>query len=120
MRVIKLEKSHIHFLESETLVDNPELLNLHNRLTIQSLIIVNYRPLSTIYQVYYFIVGGMFYKKVGIKLGGVSDWWRHLRKHLGTNESKTTLCTDGRGRCAPPPPLRAPASQPSRCTAPHL
>ena len=24
----------------------------------------------------------------------VSDWWCHLRKYLGTNESKTTLCID--------------------------
>jgi len=34
--------------------------------------------MSPICQHYYFTVGGMFYKKVGIKLGGVSDWWRHL------------------------------------------
>jgi len=46
----------------------------------------------------------MFYKKVGIKLGGVSDWWRHLRKHLGTNESKTTLCMIGGAGELPPTP----------------
>jgi len=30
----------------------------------------------------------------------------------------TTLCMERWGQCAPPP-LRAPASQPSRSTAPH-
>ena len=48
----------------------------------------------------------------------VSDWWRHLRKHIGINESKTTLCMIS-GLRAIPPPIRVPASQPSLCTAPH-
>ena len=53
-------------------VDNPELLNLHKRLLVQSLIFANVTPMSTICQVYYLIVGGMFYKKVG-RLWRVSD-----------------------------------------------
>ena len=31
----------------------------------------------------------------------VSDWWCHLRKHLGGNKSKTTLCINGRGHTLP-------------------
>ena len=72
MRGNKFEKSHIHILESETLSDNPELLNLHKRLSIQPLIFANITPMSTIFQVYYLIVGGVFYKVVG-RLWRVSD-----------------------------------------------
>ena len=34
--------------------------------------------------------------------GRVSDWWCHLRKHLGINESITTFCIKVGGQCAPP------------------
>ena len=44
---------------------------------------------------------GGFYKKQG-GLWRVSDWWRHLRKHLGRNESKTTLCINGEVQASPP------------------
>ena len=47
----------------------------------------------------------------------VKNWWCHLSQHLGINATNYFMY-DGRGQCAPPP-LRAPASQPSRCTKSH-
>ena len=38
------------------------------------------------------------FTRIEVGRGGVSDWWRHLRKHLGRNESKTTFCIDRRGQ----------------------
>jgi len=34
------------------------------------IIFTNFRPMSTMCQHFYFTVGGMFYKNVGISLGG--------------------------------------------------
>ena len=53
MRGIKLEKSHIHILESETLSRESKVTESHKRLSIQSLIIANYRTMSTICQQLY-------------------------------------------------------------------
>ena len=67
-------KNHIFIFWNQRLrVDNPELLNLHKRLTIQPLVIKIYRPMSPICQRYYFTVGEKFYKNMGILLGGLSD-----------------------------------------------
>ena len=54
----------------------------------------------------------------------VSDWCRHLRKHLGTNATNYFMY-QWVPQTLPTPPLThqvqaAPASQPSRCTALHL
>ena len=54
---VRTKKSHIHILESETLSEDPELLKLHKRLSIQSLIIVLNRPISTYVNTYIILVG---------------------------------------------------------------
>ena len=62
-------------------MENPELLNLHKSLSVQSLIFAHTRAMSTICQVYYLIVGGVFYKNVGILLRGclnVKNYWELL------------------------------------------
>ena len=45
-------------------------LNLHKRLSIQSLLFANYRPMFKSCQHYYFTVGGLFYKNLGFYLEG--------------------------------------------------
>ena len=46
-------------------VENPELLNLHKRLSIQSPVIANCRPIFPICQDLYTLGRGMFYKNEG-------------------------------------------------------
>ena len=59
-------KSHIFIFWNQKLwVENTNLLNLHKRLSIQSLVIANFRPMFTICQHYCFIVWGVFYKNRG-------------------------------------------------------
>ena len=70
MRGNKLEKSHIHILESETLSRESRVTGSSQEIDDSIPIIVKCRTISTICQVYYIIVGGMFYKNVGILLGG--------------------------------------------------
>ncbi len=71
MRGIKLEKSHIHILESKT-------LRRESKVTESAQEIVRFNPLYWLnidqclpnVNAFIFFVGGMFYKKVGILLGG--------------------------------------------------
>ena len=47
---------------------------------------------------------GLFCKNVGILLGGLSDSWRHLSKHLGRNATNYFMY-QWAGDCVFPPPL---------------
>ena len=60
----------------------------------------------------------MIYKKSG-RLCWVSDWWRHLRKHLGTNESNYFLYQSG-GPVRSPGGLYAEPHPPSLLKFIHL
>ena len=71
MRGNKFEKSHIHILESETLSRESRVTGSSQEIDDSIPIIENRRTISTICQVYYIIVGGMFYKNVGFLLGKI-------------------------------------------------
>lgn len=58
-------------------------------------------------------------QEYGILLGGLSDWWCHLRVHLGKKASNYFMY-DERPKSDPPPSLfRAPASESDLCIGPH-
>jgi len=72
MRDKKFEKSHIHILESETLSRESRVTESAQEIvdSIPYNCFANSTHMSTICQVYYLIVGGVFFKNVGILLGG--------------------------------------------------
>jgi len=57
MRERKFEKSHIHFLQTETLSDDSVFPILHKRLSIQPLVFAYSRPMFAIFQDYYRLCG---------------------------------------------------------------
>ena len=59
MKANKIECLIFIFWNQTLCVNNPELANVHKRLSNQSQIIAYFIPMSTICQVYYFIVGGI-------------------------------------------------------------
>ena len=65
----------------------------------------------------------VFYKEVGILLGGLSGWWHYLMEHICRNATNYFMY-QWVGACLPPGgQIRvqgAPASQPSQCTAPKV
>ena len=70
MRGNKLEKSHIHILESETLSRESRVTESYKRLSTQSLITADDTPILLVVNTYILFVGGVFYKNVGILLRG--------------------------------------------------
>ena len=71
MRVNKLEKSHIHIMESETLSDNPVLLNLHKRLSVKSLITMHPRTILPFVKYIILLLGGCITRMWGFYLESV-------------------------------------------------
>ena len=57
MRGNKLENHIFIFCNQKLWVENPELLNLHKRLSVKPLIIQSYRPIFTICQHFYTLCG---------------------------------------------------------------
>ena len=105
-------KSHIFiFWNQKLLVDNLDLLNLTRDCRFNPLylrMVLLYYQLSTLI---YFWFRGKIYKKWDFT-SGVSDWWCHLRKHIGRNVSNYFMY-QWAVPIRSPPPLRAPASQSS-------
>ena len=67
-------KSHIFIFWNQKLrVDNSELLNLHKRLSIQSLIFEKYRPMSTVCQHLYTLGAVVCFTRIGDFTWRVSD-----------------------------------------------
>ena len=65
----------------------------------------------------------IFFTRIGDFTWRVSDWWRHLRKHLGGNVTNYFMY-DSWGLCPSlpltPQALPTHTSQPSQCITPHL
>ena len=57
MRGNKLENHIFIFWNQKLWVENPKLMNMHNRLSIQSLLFANYRPIITSCQKFYTLGG---------------------------------------------------------------
>ena len=69
-------KSHIFiFWNQRLLVENPELLNLHKRLMIQSLIFAHSITISTYANTYILLVERFVLQELR-GLWKVSDWWQ--------------------------------------------
>ena len=67
-------KSHIFiFWNQKFRVDNSELLNLHKKLSIQSLIFEKYRPMSTVCQHLYTLGAVVCFTRIGDFTWRVSD-----------------------------------------------
>ena len=67
-------KSHIFIFWNQKLrVDNSELLNLHKRLSIQSLKFEKYRPMSTVCQHLYTLGAVVCFTRIGDFTWRVSD-----------------------------------------------
>ena len=70
MRENKFEKSHIHILESETLSRESRVTESAQEIAESATYDSGWYSYFTICQDLYTLGGGMFYKKVGILLGG--------------------------------------------------
>ena len=74
MRGNKLENHIFIFWNQKLWVENPKLMNMHNRLSIQSLLFANYRPIITSCQKFY-TLGGEERRRIERRMSRWFTWF---------------------------------------------
>ena len=91
---ISLKRQIFIFWNQKLWVDNPELLNLHKRLSVQYLVIVNFRPISTICKHFYSLCGEERRSLGMISILALSLLWVFIMKHSLWGPKKSVLLSN--------------------------